>query len=94
MLCGRPHWGAWEEKMKKLFSMIIVAFVFTFAVFAKDGNEILGKYKSSDGTIIEITNRIIITAITAIPAAGIFEKFSIRKNTFLSFYIIVRVKCE
>jgi hypothetical protein len=46
----------WRKKMKKLFSIIVVAFVFTFTIFAKDGNEILGKYKSSDGTIIEITN--------------------------------------
>ena len=46
----------WRKKMKKLFSIIVVAFVLTFTIFAKDGNEILGKYKSSDGTIIEITN--------------------------------------
>ena len=46
----------WRKKRKKLFSIIVVAFVFTFTIFSKDGNEILGKYKSSDGTIIEITN--------------------------------------
>ena len=42
--------------MKKLFSIIVVACVFSFTILAKDGNEILGKYKSSDGTTIEITN--------------------------------------
>ncbi len=51
LLCGRPHWGAWRKKMEKLFSMIIVAFVFTFIIFTKDGNETLGKYKSSVGNI-------------------------------------------
>lgn len=57
MLCGRPHWGAKEnKKMKKLFFIVLSVFIFTFTVFAKDGNEILGKYKSSDGSILEITN--------------------------------------
>lgn len=42
--------------MKKLFFIVLSVFIFTFTVFAKDGNEILGKYKSSDGSILEITN--------------------------------------
>ena len=48
--------GREGKKMKKLFSIIVVACVFSFTILAKDGNEILGKYKSSDGTTIEITN--------------------------------------
>ena len=46
-----PALGCMEKKMEKLFSMIIVAFVFTFIIFTKDGNETLGKYKSSVGNI-------------------------------------------
>lgn len=46
-----PALGCMEKKMEKLFSMIIVAFVFIFIIFTKDGNETLGKYKSSVGNI-------------------------------------------
>ena len=41
--------------MKKIISSIIILFIFVCSVFANDGKEIIGKYKSSNGTTLEIT---------------------------------------
>ena len=77
--------------MKKIVLGFVFSLICSFTIFAKDGNEIIGKYKSSEGAMLEITNTdFTISGLTQPLVMGQTSSSNMRLETALgslTYYI-------